>query len=83
MTSMRSQSAGGMRVAVVRGREEHDLREIERHVEVVILEGVVLLGIEHLEERRRGIAAHVDADLVDLVEHEHGVLRADLLQAPG
>ena len=65
-----------MVVAVVRGREERDLREVERAVDVVILERAVLLGIEHLEQRRRGIAAHVDAHLVDLVEHEHRVLGA-------
>ena len=52
-------------------------------VDVVILERAVLLGVEHLEQRRGRIAAHVDADLVDLVEDEHRVLGADLLQAPG
>jgi hypothetical protein len=40
----------------------------------------VLLGIEHLEQRGGWIAAQVDAHLVDLVEHEHGVLGAGLLE---
>src|SRR5690606_16516365 len=35
-------------------------------------EGVVLLGIEHLEQGRGGVAAEVVAELVDLVEHEDG-----------
>ena len=51
------------------------------HVEVVVLEGVVLLRIEHLEQRRGGIAAEVGAELVDLVEHDHRVVRAGGAQA--
>ena len=50
-------------------------------VQVVVAEGVVLLRIEHLEERRRRIAAEVAAELVDLVEHEDRVVRPGLLQA--
>ena len=63
------------RIEHVRGRQEQHLRQIERHVEVVIAEAVVLLGIEHLEQRRRGIAAEVGAELVDLVEDEDRILR--------
>ena len=47
----------------------------------MVAEGVVLLGIEHLEQRRRRIAAEVLADLVDLVEQEHRVARLRLAQA--
>ena len=65
---------------VGRGDEEH-LRQIERHVEIVIPERVVLLGIEHFEQRRGGIAAEVRAELVDLVEDEHGVFRLGAAQA--
>ena len=59
---------------VGRGDEEHP-REIEGHIEVVVAEGRVLLGIEHLQQGRGGIAAEVHAELVDLVEHEDGVAR--------
>ncbi len=65
----------------VRGRDEHHVREIVGDLEVVVGEGVVLLRVEHLEQRRRGIAAEVVADLVDLVEHEDRVDRPDLLHA--
>ena len=65
----------------VRGGDEQHLREVERHLEVVIAERRVLLGVEHLEQRRRRIAAEVGADLVDLVEHEHRVARARAAQA--
>jgi hypothetical protein len=58
--------------------------QVERHVEVVVAERVVLLGIEHFEERRRRVAADaVGTDLVDLVEHEHRVVRAHGLEALG
>ena len=40
-------------------------------VEVVVAEGRVLLRVEHLEHRRRRVAAVVGAHLVDLVDHEH------------
>src|SRR3989454_3306437 len=57
----------------VRRRDEDHLREVVGHFEVVIAEGVVLLGVEDLEERRARVSAEVRADLVDLVEHEHWV----------
>ena len=38
-------------------------------------------GIEHLEQRRRRIAAEVVAELVDLVEHEHRVAGLGAAQA--
>ena len=41
----------------------------------------VLLGIEHLEQRRGRIAAPVGAELVDLVEQEQRVRRLRLLHA--
>ena len=41
----------------------------------------VLLGVEHLEQRRRRVAAPVGAELVDLVEQEERVRRLRLLHA--
>ena len=69
------------RVHDVRRRDEHDLRQVERHLEVVVREGCVLLGIEDLEQRRRRIAAEVVPELVDLVEHEDRVVGPGLLHA--
>ncbi len=45
----------------------------------MVREGAILLGVEHLEKRRRWVAAEVAAELVDLVEHEDGARRAGLL----
>ena len=41
---------------------------------------MVLRRIEHLEQRRRRIAAPVGAELVDLVEHDDGIHRAGVAQ---
>ena len=41
------------RVEEVGGRDEEHLREVEGHLQVVVLEGVVLLRVEDLEEGRR------------------------------
>ena len=57
------------------------LREVERHLEVVVLERVVLLRVEDLQEGRRGVAPEVHAELVHLVEHEDRVVRAGRLDA--
>jgi hypothetical protein len=70
----------GDRVELVRGRDEQHLRQVERHAEVVVAERRVLLGIEHLEQRRGRIALDAAAELVDLVEHQHRVARAGLAQ---
>ena len=69
------------RVEHVGGGQEQHLGQIERHVEVVIGEGVVLFGIEHLEQRRGRVAAEVHAELVDLVEDEQRIVRAGVAQA--
>ena len=47
-------------------------------VEVVVAEGRVLLRIEHLEQRGSRVALEAAPELVDLVEHQHGIARAGL-----
>ena len=68
------------RLEDVRHANEHDLGEIERQLEVVVGERLVLLGIEHLEQRRFGRAAPARAHLVDLVEQDDRVLHLRLAQ---
>ena len=41
---------------LVGGRDEEDAAQVEGQVEEVVAEGVVLLGVEHLEQRRRRVA---------------------------
>ena len=62
----------------VRRGDEHHVGEIVVDLEVVIVEGVVLLGVQHLQQRRRRIAAEIGAHLVDLVEQEQRVRRLRL-----
>ena len=64
------------RVESIRRSDEQSLRKIPRQVEIVIPERLVLLRIEDLEQRRRGIAAIIAPEFVDLVEHQNRVLRA-------
>ena len=64
---------------VGRADEEHP-REIHAHVEIVVQEFAVLLGIERLEQGGGGIAQIGGPDLVDLVEHDHRVGHAGFLE---
>ena len=77
---MRSRSGPGTVSSMFAVVMKMTLREVERQVEVVVAERRVLLRVEHLEHRRRGVAAEVGAHLVDLVEHEHRVGRAGVAQ---
>ena len=65
----------------VRRRHEHHVRKVVVDLEVVVVERVVLLGVEHLEEGRGRVAAPVRAELVHLVEEEERVRRLRLLHA--
>ena len=72
------QRAGDLLDHVGGGDEEH-VGQVQVELEVVVAEGVVLRGVEHLEQRGRRVAAVVGADLVDLVEEHHRVHRPGLL----
>ncbi|MCY1509088.1 hypothetical protein D9M68_434180 [compost metagenome] len=58
--------------------EEHHVREVVVDFQIVVVEVVVLLGIQHLEQRRSRIATHVLPHLVDLIEQEQRVAHPDL-----
>ncbi len=49
------------------------MRQIELDVEIVIPERVILGWVEHLKQRCRRVAAPVRTDLVDLIQHDHGI----------
>ena len=71
--------------SAVGGRDEQDLGEVERDIQVDVPEAGVLLGVEELEQGRRRVAVIVRAaaDLVDLVEDDDGVADPGLLQRAG
>ena len=54
--------------------------KIEIHFQIVIVEGVVLLGVQHFQQGRRGIAAEIHRHLVDFVEQEQRIAHAGLGQ---
>ena len=63
-------------VVIVRGGDKNAIRKIERQLEKMIAEIFVLLGIENLKQRRCRIAVHAGGELIDLVEHQNGVVNA-------
>src|SRR5581483_1219578 len=69
------------RIEHVGGADEHDPREIERHGEVIVAKGRILLGVEHFEQRRARVAVKTHPELVHLIEHEHRIARAGLTDA--
>ena len=77
---MRSSSGPGIVSAMFAVAMKRTSREVELDVEVVVAERVVLRRVEHLEQRRRRVAAPVGADLVDLVEQDHRVHRPGVAQ---
>ena len=67
------QRTGDSRQVIRSGNEQH-LRQVVVHVEVVVVEGVVLFRVEYLEQGRSGIAimCHL-RHLVDFIENKHGI----------
>src|SRR4051812_28292552 len=55
------------RIEIVGGSDEEHLRQIVRHVEVMVRESEVLFRVEDFQQRCGWIAAKVHAELVDLV----------------
>ena len=80
---MRSRSGAGIGSAMFAVATNMTFDRSYGNLEVVVGERVVLLGIEHLEQRRRGVAAEVVTDLVHLVHHEDGVDRGAPSSSPG
>ena len=64
---------------VGRGHEHH-VGQIDVDFQIMVLELAVLLGVEHLQQRRGRVSPEVLAQLVDLVEQEERVHRAGLFQ---
>ena len=75
------EESGLNRVELVGGGDEEDLGEVEGNSQVVVSEGVVLLGVEDFQEGRGGVSPVVGADLVHFVQHEDRVVRAGLPEA--
>ena len=59
----------------IRGRNEHDLRKVIFDIEVMIMECVVLFGIEDLEQGSRRVTPEIRTELVDLIEQNQRIDR--------
>ena len=70
------QGQGNGMQGVGRGDEEY-LGQVIVHIQIVIVEGVVLLRIKHFQQGRRGIAPEVRAHFVYFVKAEQRVVGAD------
>ncbi len=71
---------GRHRAPIVGGGNKQHLREVEGQVQVMVGEAVVLLRVEHLQQRGGRVAAIVLAKLINLVEQDHRVGGADAPQ---
>ena len=69
-----AQRRGDVGDVVGRGDEQH-FREVVLHVEVVVMERGVLLGVEHFQQGARRVAVVRGRHLVDLVEDNDGIRR--------
>ena len=56
------------RIKRIGRRYEQHVGEIERHLDKMVAERVVLLRVEHLQKRRGWVAAVVVSKLIDLVK---------------
>ena len=57
----------------VGGGDEERFGEIERQIQVVVAELLVLRWVQNLHQRRGRIAPEVSPELVDFVQHQHGI----------
>ena len=65
---------------VVCRREEEDVAQIERDLQIVVAEGKILLRVQHLQQRRGRVALVVAAQFVDLVQQHQRVHAARLFE---
>ena len=63
---------------IVGGGDEQHLAQIERHFQVMVPEGVVLLRVQHLQHGGGGVAPEVVAHFVDFVQQNQRVPAAGL-----
>ena len=65
----------------VGGDHPEHVRQIERQFDIVVAERIVLLGVQHLQQRRAGIAPEVRTHLVDFVQQKYRILGPHRLHA--
>ena len=57
----------GNRMRHIRGRNEHNVAEVKRHLQEVIRKIAILFRIQYLKQCRGGIPSVIAAQLIDLI----------------
>ncbi len=65
-----------------RSHEEH-LRQIQRHLQVMIPESAVLLAVQHLQQCREGVSLIVCTDLVNFIQKKQRIFHSRHADAVG
>src|SRR5699024_4659074 len=63
----------GNRLKGICRSDEHDLREIQRHFQVVVPEPAVLLAVQHFQKRGESIPFIVCAYFIDLIQQHNRI----------
>ena len=58
---------------IVRCGQEQHIRQVERQLDIMIAERNILLGVQHLQHRRRRVAPKIVAHFVNLVEQKQRI----------
>ena len=73
------QQGPGDGIQGVGGGDKEHVGEIEGHLQKMVAEGAVLLGVQHLQQGRGGIAPLIIAQLVDLIQQQQRITALSLL----
>jgi hypothetical protein len=65
----------------VAGSHKHHVAQVKIDLDIVITELVVLLGVQHLQQCAGRVAPEISPQLVDFVQQEQRIARANLGQA--
>ena len=60
-------------VQIIGSCDKHNFAQIIIYIQIIIMECIVLLRIQHLKQSRSGIALEIIRYLVDLVKDKHRV----------
>ena len=64
----------------VGGRNKQNVGQVVVQIQVMVVEGKVLLGIENLQQRRRRIAPEIHAHFIDFIQAKYRIIDADFFQ---
>ena len=75
------EQGAGDGVGRVGSGDEHTVRQIERHLNIMVAEAGILSRVQHLQQRGRRIALIIAAEFVNFVEQQQRVFALGLNQS--